>query len=172
MKEIPLTQGKVAIVDDEDYETLAAHKWYAQRLGFTFYAARNVCTTSGERTIERMHRVVLSRKLGRALLRREEVDHEKGNGLDNRREKLRLATKAQNGRNCRRRVANPSSQYLGVYLDKCTGRWRVRIEVNGKNVHLGRYADETEAALVRERFIEAHPELMAKSNFNQSERAP
>jgi hypothetical protein len=112
-----------------------------------------------------MHRVVLSRKLGRALLRREEVDHEKGNGLDNRREKLRLATSAQNKRNCRRKSANPSSRYLGVNWHKVKKGWQAKIMVNGKSVYLGLHPTELEAALAREAYIKAHPELMARSNF-------
>lgn len=171
MKEIPLTQGKVALVDDVDYEALAAFKWYAYRQDCTFYAKRMVVLPDGRRSAERLHRVVLSRKLGRPLARNEMPDHEHGDGLDNRREELRLATKAQNGRNCNRHSSSPSSRFLGVCRHSDLGGWRVRIQINGKMLHLGGYATELEAALAREYYVVAHPELMARSNFTQSELA-
>ena len=170
MKAIPLTQGKVALVDDEDYEVLSAHKWFAHRGGRGYYALRNIRRPDGERTVECMHRVVLSRKLGRTLLRSEEVDHEHGDGLDNRRGKIRLATSAQNKRNCRRHSSNPSSRFLGVCWYKSHQKWVARINVYGKTIPLGYYADERQAMLAREAYISAHPELMARSNLQQSER--
>ena len=166
MKEIHLTQGKVAIVDDTDFEALNAHKWYAHREARTVYALRNVRRPDGGRTSELMHRVVLSRKLDRALLRGEQGEHRNGDGISNWRDNLRLATDAQNGRNRHRRVANPSSQYLGVSRDKRHKNWQVHIRVNGKKIYLGRYATEFEAALAREYYITAHPELMARPNFD------
>ena len=75
MKEIPLTQGMVTLVDDEDYEDLSAFKWCAMRNYHTFYAVRHVRRLDGRRAMEWMHRVVLARKRGRALLESEKTDH-------------------------------------------------------------------------------------------------
>jgi hypothetical protein len=165
VKEIQLTQGKVTIVDDEDFEYLNAHKWYAGRGGHTFYAGRGIRMPDGRWTSEQMHRVVLERKLGRPLVKGQEVDHESGDGLDNRRENLRLATKSQNGRNRHRRAQNTSSKFLGVSWYKRGKKWKSRITVNGTLLHLGYFATEIEAAWAREKILTEHPELMARSNF-------
>jgi|TARA_R110000824_G_scaffold339059_1_gene525553 hypothetical protein len=83
----------------------------------------------GERP--KMHRMVMSRVLGRELARTEQVDHINGNGLDNRRENLRLATNAQNHFNMpKARTYNgvaPSSQYKGVHWSKRDKKWRAGI---------------------------------------------
>ncbi len=171
MREIQLTRGKVAIVDDEDYETLNAHRWCAYRSYYTFYATRRVRRPDGARAQEDMHRVILSRKLGRQLVQGEQSEHKNGNGLDNQRDNLRPATQSQNNRNCRRHVANPSSRFLGVIWDKDHKKWRAQLQGNYKQTRLGRYDTELEAALAREYYIVAHPELMARSNFTQSELA-
>jgi hypothetical protein len=165
VKEIPLTQGKVAIVDDEDFEVLNTRKWSACKGGKAFYAYGHVRLPDGRFVTETMHRVVMVRKLGRPLIKGEEVDHDDGDGLDNRREKLRLATKAQNGRNRHHRVATVSSRFLGVSWSDRNKRWRAKIRVYDKEVYLGQYYSEVEAALAREYYIAAHPELMARSNF-------
>ena len=165
MKEIPLTQGTVALVDDEDFDALAAFKWCASRSRNTFYATRGVHRPDGRWTTEQMHRVVFARKLGRALTDGVNPDHENRNGLDNRRENLREATVAQNRRNCRRHSANPASQYLGVTWRKYEKKWQAQIGIARECIYLGCYATELAAAQAREAFITAHPELRARSNF-------
>ena len=170
MKEIPLSQGKVALVDDEDFDVLAAVKWYAMRDGCTFYAGRKVRRSDRKQTTEQMHRVVLARKLGRTIADSMHVDHENSDGLDNRRGNLREVTRAQNARNCRRHLPSPSSKYLGVTWHKGKERWLARICVGGKNLSLGCCQTELAAALAREAFIAAHPELHAKSNFMEGPR--
>lgn len=88
MKEIPLTQGKVAFVDDEDYERLSASKWFAVKSGRTFYAI----TKKNGRAV-RMHWAVFQDSL------MGKIDHENRNGLDNRKSNLRVATPSLNGMN-------------------------------------------------------------------------
>jgi hypothetical protein len=61
VKQIALSQGKVAIVDDEDFDALDAFKWYAYKHRNTFYAKRNVPRPNGKQTTETMHRTVLAR---------------------------------------------------------------------------------------------------------------
>ena len=171
MKEIALSQGKVAIVDDEDYEALSSFRWCAQRGGNTFYAKRHVTRHGGGQTTVKMHRLVLERKLGRTLAKGEHTDHINGDGLDNQSENLRVATKAQNAHNRLRRKANPSSQYLGVSWIKRDSKWHAQITVNGKGINLGYYSTELAAAQAREAFIAAHPELYARTNFQFGEPA-
>jgi len=146
MKEIRLTQGKVALVDDEDYEWLNQWKWNAYRpKGVTWYAKRCVRDSESRRNINvLMHRVIMGLCHGNPLT----VDHIDGNGLNNQQSNLRVCTLAQNVRN--RHVVIGKSKYRGVCL--CSGRlgkrpWRASINTGGKNLWLGKYATEEEAAV-------------------------
>ena len=96
MKEIKLTQGKVALVDDRDYEALNCFKWYVTNpIKTRSYAVRSQQISPNVREKLRMHRVILQTPHG--LL----TDHINGNGLDNRRENLRIVTSSQNSMNRR-----------------------------------------------------------------------
>lgn len=141
MKEIALTQGYVAIVDDEDYEKLSEHKWHAAVRPTsdgrrTAYAMRRV-TSNGERKLVFMHHEIL----GACGV----VDHINGNPCDNTRSNLRLATHSQNNANSTPR-ANCSSQYKGVCLHRHSGRYVAYINHNKKRIHLGCYGNEVDAA--------------------------
>jgi hypothetical protein len=166
MKTIPLTQGKVALVDDVDWAALSAVKWSAHidksRKTQTFYAVRSVrWPGGGMRRIERMHRLILARKLGRPIAPGMECDHEDGDGLNNTRYNLRERTRRGNGENLH---VDKSSQYIGVSWNQRDKRWKAQVQ-NGKIVYLGYFATELAAALARERYIEDHPDLEASSNF-------
>jgi hypothetical protein len=80
----------------------------------------------------------------------QETDHVNGDGLDNRRENLRPATRSQNkanmGKPKRPDGSAHSSRFKGVSWDESRGRWQSKITVDGKCRNLGRYDDETEAA--------------------------
>ncbi|HTF72617.1 MAG TPA: HNH endonuclease [Edaphobacter sp.] len=133
---ISLTQGLVAIVDDEEFGALSAHKWCAfkvRRGGV--YAVRYV---DGGRHRVFMHRVVLNASYGMF------VDHINGHGLDNRRENLRLATNAQNQRN-RGAQKNNKSGLKGVYWHGGHKRWRATIYVNNIQKPLGSFNSAAEA---------------------------
>jgi hypothetical protein len=134
---IPLTKNKIARVDEVDSD-LAALNWYAFKAHGIFYAIRELqVSLSGEkrrRRIEQMHRVILSRKLDRSLLPTELVDHKDGDGLNNTRSNLRLATNGQN-------LANR----LGVCWDKSKQRWLVQISKDGKRVFMKRFITLREA---------------------------
>lgn len=85
MKEIPLTQGKVALVDDEDCERLNQFKWYALKRPNTWYAVRNVWVEN-KRTAISMHREIMDASRG------QEIDHKNGDGLYNLKVNLRFCT--------------------------------------------------------------------------------
>lgn len=145
MAEIALSNGLMVLVDEDDHDRLAAYAWHAMRnpVGCV-YAFRQVrWTEDGVRRIQTlyMHREVLG-----ITDRRVEVDHIDGQTLDNRRANLRTCTHGQNQRNYRRRKGGFSSQFKGVTWDKSRSLWVVKIKVNRKNVHLGRFADEVSAA--------------------------
>jgi hypothetical protein len=141
MKKIPLTQGKFAIVDDEDYELLSQRKWCAIKWGNTFAAI-----TNGQKNIKGhpemiyMHRLIIGLKKGQRL----QVDHINHNGLDNRGCNLRLCTAQQNQWNYTK-ASNKSSKYKGVCRHKCGG-WTAYINKNKKLIYLGYFKTEIEAA--------------------------
>ena len=130
---VPLTQGKYAIIDIEDYDLVSQYKWYSgyEKSSQSFYAKANMKV--GEKIIiERLHRLILSAKKG------EIVDHINGNTLDNRRCNLRFASAAENIRNSRRRCTNTSG-FKGVWWNKQVNKWQSEIKVLGKKIYLGRY---------------------------------
>ena len=139
MREIPLTQGKVALVDDEDFPDISQFKWYALKGGLTFYA-RHALRCDGKRDFESMHRRILKCKPG------QRVDHENHNGLDNQKHNIRRCTRSENNRN-RKKQKNPtSSEFKGVHWDRCNGKWQAQIRKNGRNKHLGLFVSDVEAA--------------------------
>jgi hypothetical protein len=133
MKEIPLTRGLVALVDDADYEALAAHKWFADNDG---YAERIIPhpTKPGKTTSESMHRVILGLEFGNPL----NGEHRDLNPQNNQRYNLRPATHAENMRN-RGALRNNTSGFKGVSLRKSSGKWQATISVNGRQRSLGVY---------------------------------
>ena len=140
---IPLTQGKFAIVDPEDYDALSKYKWYAVKRGRQYYAVAKVGTKKGGHRQKkvRMHRLIMKAPKGKV------VDHINHNGLDNRKANLRLATAQQNTWNKRKQKGNYSSQYKGVHWVKSENKWRSRITCNGKVIFIGRFDDEKAAAM-------------------------
>jgi hypothetical protein len=136
---IPLTKGKFAIVDAEDYEWLSQYKWHAIRAerGRTYYACRN----DHGRSLS-MHREIMKPPKGKV------VDHENGNGADNRRANMRNCSQLQNSQNIRRRVKG-KSEFRGVY--RRGDKWEAKVFHKGKEYYLGLYDDPIEAAKVRDR---------------------
>ncbi len=140
VKLIPLTQGKFAIVDDDDYEHLNKYKWCALKThNNKFYAVRR----KNNKTII-MHRQIMNVPEGLV------VDHIDGNGLNNRKNNLRICTQAQNIHNSRPR-RNRSSKYKGVFWDKVNKKWSTNIRKGDKRIYLGGFDDEIEAALAYDR---------------------
>lgn len=141
MKEIQLTQGKVALVDDADYDLLNQWKWYAAREGNTFYAQRNewIRETKKCKTVK-MHRVILGITDPKIL-----CDHRDGNGLNNQRYNTRQCTRQQNNKN-RRAVGVGSSGFKGVGFHSRDKVWWATIGSEGKDFYLGSFKTEIEAA--------------------------
>ena len=135
MKEIKLSQDKIALVDDDDFEYINQFKWYAEKSTNTFYAGRK-----GGKTTIRMHREIMKTQLENNIGKF--IDHKDGNGLNNQKYNLRTCTQAENGRN--RHCVNNSSGYLGVC--KKGKKWYAQIKVNKKNIYLGIFKDKKDAA--------------------------
>jgi hypothetical protein len=142
MKEILLTKGKVALVDDQDYERLNAKKWCANRPGKIWYAFRHSHRENGKTILISMHREILELKAGDKW----HCDHINGNGLDNRRSNLRICTNHQNRYN-QKIGRGYSSKYKGVTWDKSKGKWVAQIQHNRRNHYLGLFDNEASAAI-------------------------
>ena len=144
MKTIELTQGKIALVDDEDYESLIKHSWCLSKCSNTNYAIRGVTENGKHRSIL-MHREIMRPPPG--LI----VDHINGDGLDNRKANLRLVTESQNHYNQKKQSRPTSSAYKGVYWHKRDKVWMVRIQSTGTYHYIGSFKSEREAALAYNR---------------------
>ena len=141
MKFINLTQGRKAIVDDEEYQYLNQYKWCAWKsaTGNTFYAVRNSPKdVNGERKRIWMHRIINETPEGMI------TDHVNGDGLDNRTANLRTCTNTDNVRNGRTPAHNTSG-YKGVCFHKKAQKWKAQIQVNGKRIHLGLFTNPERA---------------------------
>jgi hypothetical protein len=141
MKEIPLTQGKVALVDDKDFEEMSKFKWCAIKRKHRYYAVRSssVDPITHKRRQTQMGAVIVNTPSDM------ETDHINGNGLDNRRENLRVVTCRENQQN---RHTPKSSIYPWVCWEKQLQKWGARLRINGVKKYLGGYEDEDTAGLV------------------------
>jgi hypothetical protein len=148
-REIALTQGRIALVDESDFETVSLLCWHAYRSRQgVWYAHRKrplppkAGSTRGRQTTDSMHRYIMQAPCGL------QVDHIDGDGLNNRRHNLRLVTSAQNQAN--RHRAWGGSLYKGVTLRRDGGAvnyWRAVIRAEGKIILLGHFPTQEEAAL-------------------------
>jgi plasmid maintenance system antidote protein VapI len=134
VKDLPVGPNLVAIVDDEDYDRVAALHWtrFGTKNG-TVYAFNNLTKTL-------MHRLIMNAPRG------VEVDHRDGLGLNNTRANLRLATHAQNMRNCRV-YRNNTSGFKGVRWDTSRNKWRAEVQCDRKVHYVGLFASAEDAAL-------------------------
>lgn len=137
MKTIRLTQGKFALVDDEDYEFLSQWKWRAMKTrGDRWYAVRTETLPTGKRRATLMHKV---------LCRGKEIDHRDGNGLNNQKENLRSVSHSFNIFNSRQ---IGKSGVRGVLHHKQES-WRAQIRFNKKTHHLGIFTNLDDAKKAR-----------------------
>lgn len=166
MIEIPLTRGKVALVDDKDAD-LASVSWQAHRYkDGVYYARRSVRTTDGFRTVM-LHREIWARAHPGEEVPRI-IDHENRDGLDCRRGNLRRASAAQNAWNQRMHRDNRSG-YVGVRYMR--GRnlskpWRADMQSRRDGFRvLGYFATAEEAARARDAAVRAARGEFARVNF-------
>jgi hypothetical protein len=131
MKQIPLSNGMVAVVDDLDHEELSKFIWHFSG----GYAVRKIPTAPFSIS---MHREIIGAEAG------QEVDHRNWDGLFNCRENLRICTHAENQSN-RGPNSRNSTGYKGVSPHKATGKFQAKIVHNLRPIHLG-YFDDAESA--------------------------
>jgi HNH endonuclease len=138
MVEVPLTQGKVALIDDEDAPRILAYKWTLshnpnRRRGIWYAVRYTHKKGSSSRTVIQMHREIMNAPDGM------EVDHKNGDGLDNRKSNLRIATRSQNLGNCHKQPGRTG--YRGVYWHRRNRMYHALIRHEGKRHSLGYYYD-------------------------------
>ena len=138
MKLIRLSQGKEAVVDDKDFEFLNKNKWYCWSFGGMLYAARTIEVFGKSKSIL-MHRVICNSPKGSI------TDHIDGNGLNNQRSNLRVASSRVNQRNQSRHRASPTA--LGTTHHK-SGKYQA--QARGK--YLGLFDTEQEAHTAFKRY--------------------
>jgi hypothetical protein len=154
MKKIKLTQGKITLVDDEDFELLSKHRWCATKIGNNFYAVR--CARNNERVY--MHHIITGKPLPGFL-----IDHINHDGLDNQKRNLRLCSKTQNGMNIKPKV----NKLKGITKINEHRRkpWRAQIVVNKKHINLGNFGNEIDAAFAYDAAAKKYFGEFAALNF-------
>lgn len=154
--EIPLTQGKVALVDDEDYPLISQFRWYAHLQYEVWYARTRYPKWKDHKGTPPpdkktyMHRMVLG-----VSDPAQKIDHINHDGLDNRRENLRICTPSENLYNMRK-IAPASSKYRGVYWGKGDQKWKASATYCGKKHNLGSFESEIEAAKGYNKYVLEH----------------
>lgn len=177
MKTVPLhgklARGRVALVDDGDYDLVMQYRWFVREdskgagLKPSGPYAATWLPRSGDDSRGRnifMH-VLIMGFTG--------IDHENGNGLDNRRPNLRPATRSQNKANTSRyngRIPG-SSAFKGVYWREREKRWHAMIRVNGRGISLGYFHDEMQAARAYDAAAREHFREFARTNFQDAPTA-
>ena len=153
-REIPLSRGLVALVDDADYDAImAVGKWFADPAPDTFYASRKSSRRDGKQRTIRMHTFITGWGY---------VDHIDGNGLDNRRRNLRAATSSKNQMN-RGMDSDNTSGFKGVHRIRL--RWAAQIGADGRKIFLGSFATPQEAARAYDAAAVLHHGEFARLNF-------
>ena len=139
MRTIPLTQGKFAIIDDVDYESVNRFKWYLNSPGY----ARTGVSLGYINGKEKKSKMVLHRLIMRPP-KGMQVDHINHNTLDCRRANMRICTNQENARN--QAKYKGTSIFKGVYFNKRDVKWRAQIGYNGNQIHLGNFDNEEDGA--------------------------
>jgi hypothetical protein len=156
LKEIPLTHGKFAIVDDEDYEWLMQWKWHLSDRG---YATRTETdpTTKKRKTIF-MHRLVIN------TLKGLETDHIDKNRLNNTKNNLRICTPLGNAKNRGKTKKETVSKFKGVTWREEVSKWRAILRSDHKVINIGYFTNEIAAANAYNHYAKLHHGEFASLN--------
>jgi hypothetical protein len=158
-RRIYLGEGRWTILESRDYYRLKNFRWYIFGRCGKFYAQRSVIIANEHTLPVVMHREIIKAPKGKL------VDHRNSDSLDNRRENLRFATRAQNRRNCGKTRKKTSSKYNGVSREKISRSWKMQIRRNGKTISSGRYKNEIDAAKAYDKAAKKYFGEFARLNF-------
>jgi hypothetical protein len=137
MNTIKLRNGLDVFIDEDDYDNVKRYRWNLKSNGDTCKYAVTYIYGNNKQKVLRMHRLIMNPAEG------EEIDHINGNGLDNRKCNLRIASAWQNNMNVRKNKVNTSG-FKGV--DKSLKKWKARIQYGRKRIHIGTYNNKIDAA--------------------------
>lgn len=165
MKEIKLSQGKVAKVDDEDYEYLNQWKWCVMKSGNVYYAHRKFTVSKNKRETVQMHRLLMNPDNNKTYI----IDHRDRDGLNNQKYNLRKCTHAENIRNRVNLYTNKTSKYKGVSWEKGCKKFRAKITYNGVIQHLGVFKTDIEAAKAYDKAAVMYFGEFSKLNFDNNQ---
>ncbi|MEJ5312201.1 MAG: HNH endonuclease [Anaerolineae bacterium] len=158
---LPVGQGRVTLVDDEDYQRFKDYPWFVAHNGYVV----GYVPYRGRFTLSYLHRLVLDAPPDWR------VDHCNGDRLDNRRANLRLATAAQNAHH-RQPVAASQTGLKGVGWHKARGKYHARIQYQGLRCHLGYFLEAETAALAYDEAARRLFGAFAVLNYPQRETPP
>jgi len=140
MRSINISRGATTIVDDEDFDLLNSYNWSSIPKDNTDYVVRKGRRRTCEPRTVQMHRQIMGYPVG------VQIDHINGNGLDNRKSNLRIASVQTNSFNRAKPRVLCTSRYKGVLQRKGKVIWESRVKYNDKAIHLGSFTSEEDAA--------------------------
>jgi hypothetical protein len=148
-----------AQVSDEDYEAVSKIRWYPAIRNYTTYAIARIRNPfTGKKFQIQLHRFILGITDETII-----VDHKDGDGLNCRRDNIRIATRSQNAANVRKNIG--TSKYMGVYWRASENKWIARVRYEKKSYYVGKFDNELEAAIARDKKAKEIHGDFARLNF-------
>jgi len=150
--EIKLKNGNVAMIDDDDCHLVEGKSWsWSKNKNMKYVRSGKIY----------LHRIIINAQP------KQIVDHINGNGLDNRKSNLRITTHQGNKANSHH--GKYTSKYIGVShlrnSPKAANQFGVQVKQDGKNVWIGRFKTEVDAAKAYDSFAKQKYGANAVLNF-------
>jgi len=134
--------GLECIVDDEDYDELIKYNWHPK-----IYLKDNVCYAAMWNHGHPITMHIFIMKYHEHNINNQDIDHKDHNGLNNKKENIRLCSHSTNQQNARKTGKQTSSKFKGVYFHSKRMKYHAKIRLNRKVFFIGSFDNEIEAAL-------------------------